>query len=130
MSYRIEYLESGVHEDTARLSKDVATRIRKAIENKLASQPGCGVISVFLEREVWRRIGTIFLYRRALDRGPCRSKHIPLIAFAVGTGTSSGRRQVGAGRPSHFAAVAFACTVLQNAPVHGQNVPKQKESHD
>ena len=39
MSYRIEYLESVVHEDIARLSKDVATRIRKAIENKLASHP-------------------------------------------------------------------------------------------
>lgn len=39
MSYRIEYLESVVHEDIARLSKDVATRIRKAIENTLASHP-------------------------------------------------------------------------------------------
>ena len=39
MSYRIEYLESVVHEDIPRLSKDVATRIRKAIENTLASHP-------------------------------------------------------------------------------------------
>jgi mRNA interferase RelE/StbE len=39
LSYRIEYLESVVHEDIARLSKDVATRIRKAIENKLACHP-------------------------------------------------------------------------------------------
>ena len=39
MSYRIEYLESVVHEDIPRPSKYVATRIRKAIDNKLASHP-------------------------------------------------------------------------------------------
>ena len=39
MSYRIEYLESVVHEDIPKLSKDVATRFRKAIESKLATHP-------------------------------------------------------------------------------------------
>ncbi len=39
MIYRIEYLESVVREDIPRLSKDVRRRIRKAIEQKLASHP-------------------------------------------------------------------------------------------
>ena len=39
MSYRIEYLESVVREDIPTLSKDVRSRIRKAIEHKLASHP-------------------------------------------------------------------------------------------
>ena len=39
MSYRIEYLESVVREDIPGLSKDVRTRIRKAIEHKLAFHP-------------------------------------------------------------------------------------------
>jgi addiction module RelE/StbE family toxin len=39
VSYRIEYLESVVREDIPRLSKDVRNRIRKAIEQKLASHP-------------------------------------------------------------------------------------------
>ena len=39
MSYRIEYLESVVREDIPRLSKDVRNRIRRAIEQKLASHP-------------------------------------------------------------------------------------------
>lgn len=39
MRYRIEYLESVVREDIPRLSKDVRSRIRKAIERKLASHP-------------------------------------------------------------------------------------------
>jgi mRNA interferase RelE/StbE len=37
--YRIEYLESVVREDIPALSKDVRTRIRAAIEHKLASHP-------------------------------------------------------------------------------------------
>jgi mRNA interferase RelE/StbE len=39
LSYRIEYLESVVREDIPRLSKDVRNRVRKAIEQKLASHP-------------------------------------------------------------------------------------------
>jgi len=39
LSYRIEYLESVVREDIPRLSKDVRNRIRRAIEQKLASHP-------------------------------------------------------------------------------------------
>ena len=39
MRYRIEYLESVVHEDIPRLSKDVRSRIKKAIEQKLATHP-------------------------------------------------------------------------------------------
>ena len=39
MSYRIEYLESVVREDIPKLSKDARSRIRKAIEGKLASHP-------------------------------------------------------------------------------------------
>jgi addiction module RelE/StbE family toxin len=39
VSYRIEYLESVVQEDIPRLSKDVRNRIRRAIEQKLASHP-------------------------------------------------------------------------------------------
>ena len=39
MSYRIEYLESVVREDIPRLSKNVRDRIRRAIEQKLASHP-------------------------------------------------------------------------------------------
>jgi len=37
--YRIEYLESVVREDIPKLSKDVRNRVRKAIEQKLASHP-------------------------------------------------------------------------------------------
>jgi addiction module RelE/StbE family toxin len=39
LSYRIEYLESVVREDIPKLSKDARSRIRKAIEGKLASHP-------------------------------------------------------------------------------------------
>ena len=39
MKYRIEYLESVVSEDIQSLSKDVRTRLRKAIEQKLTSHP-------------------------------------------------------------------------------------------
>ncbi len=39
MTYRIEYLESVVREDVPGLSDDVRNRIRKAIENKLATHP-------------------------------------------------------------------------------------------
>ncbi len=39
LKYRIEYLESVVREDIPRLSKDVRNRIRKALEQKLASHP-------------------------------------------------------------------------------------------
>ncbi len=39
MSYRIEYLESVVRQDIPKLSRDVRNRIRKAIEQKLASHP-------------------------------------------------------------------------------------------
>jgi addiction module RelE/StbE family toxin len=39
LSYRIEYLESVVREDIPALSKDVRSRIRKAIEHKLAVHP-------------------------------------------------------------------------------------------
>ena len=39
MSHRIEYLDSVVREDIPRLSRDVRDRIRKAIEQKLASHP-------------------------------------------------------------------------------------------
>ena len=39
MTYRIEYLESVVHEDIPKLSKTVRERVRKAIERKLASHP-------------------------------------------------------------------------------------------
>lgn len=39
MSYRIEYLESVVREDIARLSQDVRRRIRRAIEEKLTTHP-------------------------------------------------------------------------------------------
>jgi addiction module RelE/StbE family toxin len=37
--YRIEYLESVVREDIPKLSKDIRNRVRKAIEQKLASHP-------------------------------------------------------------------------------------------
>ena len=39
MNYRIEYLESVVRDDIPGLSRDVRNRIRKAIEQKLASHP-------------------------------------------------------------------------------------------
>jgi mRNA interferase RelE/StbE len=39
VTYRIEYLESVVREDIPALPKDVRTRIRAAIEQKLASRP-------------------------------------------------------------------------------------------
>jgi mRNA interferase RelE/StbE len=39
VTYRIEYLESVVREDIPALSKGVRTRIRAAIEQKLASHP-------------------------------------------------------------------------------------------
>jgi mRNA interferase RelE/StbE len=39
LSYRIEYLDSVVREDIPRLSKDVRNRIKKAIEQKLATHP-------------------------------------------------------------------------------------------
>jgi len=39
VSYRIEYLESVVRQDIPKLSRDVRNRIRKAIEQKLASHP-------------------------------------------------------------------------------------------
>lgn len=39
MTYRIEYLESAVREDIPALAKMVRTRIRAAIEQKLASHP-------------------------------------------------------------------------------------------
>ncbi|MGD0837702.1 MAG: type II toxin-antitoxin system RelE/ParE family toxin [Polyangia bacterium] len=39
MSYRIEYLESVVREDIARLSQDVRRRIRRAIEEQLTTHP-------------------------------------------------------------------------------------------
>ena len=39
MSYRIEYLESVVRDDIPKLSKDIRIRVRKAIEQKLASHP-------------------------------------------------------------------------------------------
>jgi mRNA-degrading endonuclease RelE of RelBE toxin-antitoxin system len=37
--YRIEYLESVFREDIPKLSKDIRNRVRKAIEQKLASHP-------------------------------------------------------------------------------------------
>jgi mRNA interferase RelE/StbE len=37
--YCIEYLESVVREDIPKLSKDIRNRVRKAIEQKLASHP-------------------------------------------------------------------------------------------
>jgi mRNA interferase RelE/StbE len=39
LSYRIEYLESVVREDIPKLSKDVRLRVRRAIEEKLATHP-------------------------------------------------------------------------------------------
>ena len=39
MSFRIEYLESVVREDIPRLSGAAKSRIKKAIETKLASHP-------------------------------------------------------------------------------------------
>ena len=39
MSYRIEYLESVVHEDVPKLSTTARRRIRRAIEQKLVSNP-------------------------------------------------------------------------------------------
>jgi mRNA-degrading endonuclease RelE of RelBE toxin-antitoxin system len=39
VTYRIEYLESAVREDIPALAKMVRTRIRAAIEQKLASHP-------------------------------------------------------------------------------------------
>jgi addiction module RelE/StbE family toxin len=39
LSYRIEYLESVVREDIARLSQDVRRRIRRAIEEQLTTHP-------------------------------------------------------------------------------------------
>jgi mRNA interferase RelE/StbE len=39
LSYRVEYLESVVREDIPKLSKDVRARIRRAIEQTLATHP-------------------------------------------------------------------------------------------
>jgi len=39
LSYRIEYLESVIHEDIPQLSKTVKNQIKKAIERKLTSHP-------------------------------------------------------------------------------------------
>jgi mRNA interferase RelE/StbE len=39
LSYRLEYLESVVREDIPKLSRDVRSRIRRAIEDKLATHP-------------------------------------------------------------------------------------------
>ncbi len=39
MKYRIEYLESVVHDDISRLSASAKRRIRSAIERKLGSNP-------------------------------------------------------------------------------------------
>ncbi|MBI3179100.1 MAG: type II toxin-antitoxin system RelE/ParE family toxin [Deltaproteobacteria bacterium] len=39
LKYRIEYLESVVREDIPKLSREVRSRIRKAIEQKLAFHP-------------------------------------------------------------------------------------------
>jgi mRNA interferase RelE/StbE len=39
VTYRIEYLQSVVHEDIPKLSRSVRERVRKAIERKLATHP-------------------------------------------------------------------------------------------